>query len=364
MLISDITRVIEAFAPPVLQESYDNAGLIVGNTHAACTGVLISLDATEAIVDEAIAKGCNLVVSHHPIWFGSKKRLTGRDYVERTIIKAIKHDIALYAAHTNLDHVQHGVNRKIGEKMGLTNLQILAPKPGHLRKLVTMVPATHLESLRESLFAAGAGNLGNYSKASFSHQGVGTFLPEKGANPFLGENGKLAEEAEVRLEVMYPTWVEARLIAALRSAHPYEEPAFDLIQLQNADAYAGAGMVGMLSNPCSEQAFLQQLKEIFGTGCIRHTAFTGKTVKKVAYCGGAGSFLLSNAIACDADIYVTGDYKYHEFFDADGKVMIADIGHYESEQFTTDIFWEILTEKFPTFAVLKTVNNTNPVNYF
>lgn len=364
MQISDITRVIEHFAPPALQESYDNAGLIVGNSSADCTGVLLSLDATEAIVDEAIAKGCNLVVSHHPIWFGSKKRLTGRDYVERTIIKAIKHDVALYAAHTNLDHVHQGVNRKIGEKMGLTDLQILSPKPGHLRKLVTMVPQSHLDVLRGALFSAGAGNLGNYSKASFSHPGIGTFQAEAGANPFLGEVGKLAEEAEVRLEVMYPTWVEGKLIAALRSAHPYEEPAFDLIQLQNADAYAGAGMVGMMSNPCSEVEFLQRLKEIFGSGCIRHTAFTGKTVKKVAYCGGAGSFLLGNAIACDADVYVTGDYKYHEFFDADGRLMIADIGHYESEQFTTDIFWEILTEKFPTFAVLKSENNTNPVNYF
>ncbi|MFT3981978.1 MAG: Nif3-like dinuclear metal center hexameric protein [Ferruginibacter sp.] len=364
MQLIDFIAALERLAPPSLQEDYDNAGLITGNPHWNCTGVLISLDATEAVIEEAKEKGCNLVVAHHPIVFRGLKKITGKNYVERTIISAIKNDIAIYAIHTNLDNVIEGVNGKIADLLGLQNRRILVPKSGLLQKLSVFVPLAHKESVMNALFAAGAGHIGHYSECSFSTEGKGSYKAGEGADPYLGTIGERHTENEYRLEVIFPQWLQAGIVKAMTEAHPYEEVAYDIYPLANAFQHTGSGLVGDLAEPVAEQDMLARLKSIFGTGVVKHTQLRNKPLKKIALCGGSGSFLTGAAIAAGADMYITADVKYHEFFDADGRTVLADIGHYESEQFTKDLLFDILREKFPNFAVLKTGVNTNPVLYF
>ncbi len=363
MIISAITSFLESLAHPSLQEQYDNAGLITGNADWECTGVICTLDATEDVVNEAVAKKCNLVVAHHPIIFSGLKKINGKNYVEKTIIRAIKNDIAIYAIHTNLDNIIGGVNGRIAQMLGLANTTILAEKEGTLRKLFTFVPAGKAAIVRQAIFDAGGGQIGNYSECSFNTEGTGTFKAGPGTDPFVGKPGEQHQEKEVKLEVIFPGHLQNRLIAALKAAHPYEEVAFDIIDLANQHPGIGSGIVGELSGDLTEAAFLALLKKIFDVPVIRHTAFLQKPVKRVAICGGAGSFLISKALAANADAYITADIKYHEFFDANGRMLIADIGHYESEQFTINLLQEVLAEKFPTFAVLKTAVKTNPVHY-
>ena len=364
MLLKTIITELEKFAPLAYQESYDNCGLLTGHKEQDVTGALLCLDCTEAVVEEAIQKKCNLIIAHHPIIFGGLKKINGSNYIERTIIKAIQNNIAIYACHTNLDNVKLGVNKKIADKLGLINQQILSPKKSLLKKLVTFVPTTHLEIVRDNLFNAGAGNIGNYDSCSFVLEGTGSFRGNENSNPFIGEKGKLTLEKETRLELIFETINEYQIISALKQNHPYEEIAYDIYQLENTYQNIGSGMMGELQNPIPEKEFLEKLKSIFKVKVIKHTALTNKNIKKVALCGGSGSFLLKNAINSKSDIYISSDFKYHEFFDAENKILVADIGHYETEQFTPEIFYEIISNKFPTFASYLTETNTNPVNYF
>lgn len=364
MQINEILAALEQIAPPALQEDYDNAGLITGNQQWNCTGIIVSLDATEDVVKEAIEKKCNLIVAHHPIVFRGLKKINGKNYVEQTIISAIKNDIAIYAIHTNLDNVIDGVNGKIADMLGLINRSILAPKTGLLQKLAVFVPTDHKEKLVNALFSAGAGDIGQYSECSFSSAGNGTYKAGEGTNPFLGEKGTRHTEAEERVEVIFPKWLQTRVVKAMKANHPYEEVAYDVYELSNVYAETGSGLVGELPEAVAETEMLAKLQHIFKIPVIKHTALKGKPVKKIALCGGAGSFLTLAAVAAGADMYITGDVKYHEFFDAGGRLVLADIGHYESEQFTIDLLFDILREKFPNFAVLKTGVNTNPVCYF
>ncbi len=363
MKIKEITNHLESIAPLSFQEDYDNSGLIVGDKEAEVTGVLVCLDSTEAIVEEAIEKGCNLIVAHHPIVFGGLKKLTGKNYVERTVIKAIKNDISIYAIHTNLDNVIAGVNGKIADKLGLKNTKVLAPKRQLLKKLVTYVPLEAKPKVLDALFSSGAGNIGNYSECSYSSTGEGSYLANDKANPYKGNTIKRHLEEEVKVEVVYTIDKESSLIAGLIKAHPYEEVAYDLINLTNVSDQIGAGIIGDLEEPIETLSFLKDLKVKMNTNCVRHTQLTTNKVKKVAVCGGSGSFLLRHAIAQQADIFITGDFKYHEFFDADNQLIIADIGHFESEQFTIELLVSILKEKFTTFAVRLTEKETNPIHY-
>jgi dinuclear metal center YbgI/SA1388 family protein len=364
MLLKTIIAELEKFAPLAYQESYDNCGLLTGNKEQEVTGALLCLDCIEAVVEEAIQKKCNLIIAHHPIIFSGLKKLNGSNYIERTIIKAIQNNIAIYACHTNLDNVKLGVNKKIADKLGLVNQQLLSPKKSLLKKLVTFVPSTHLEIVRENLFNAGAGNIGNYDSCSFILEGTGSFRGNENSNPFIGEKGKLSLEKETRLELIFETVNESQIISALKQNHPYEEVAYDIYQLENTYQNIGSGMLGELPNSLSEIEFLEKLKVVFKVKVIKHTALTNKNIKKVALCGGSGSFLLKNAINSKSDIYISSDFKYHEFFDAENQILVADIGHYETEQFTPEIFYDIISNKFPTFASYLTETNTNPVNYF
>jgi dinuclear metal center YbgI/SA1388 family protein len=364
MHISDIVDHLESLAPPAYQEHYDNAGLLTGND-TECTGVLTTLDATEEVIMEAVARGCNLIVAHHPIIFGGLKRLTGRNYIGRAVIAAIKNDIAVYSIHTNLDNmVAGGVNGRIADKLGLEGRRVLLPRESTLQKLYCFVPVDHLEAVRSAIFAVGAGHIGNYSECSYSVEGIGTFRGGEGSQPFVGHPGTRHMEKEARLEIVLPAHLSGPAIRAMIAAHPYEEVAYDLVPLANTHPGIGAGLVGELGEEMEERAFLEKLMGVFRVPVVRHTRLTGRPIKKVAVCGGAGSFLISNALSSGANIYITSDVKYHEFFDANGQLIVADIGHFESEQFTIDLLFDILREKFRNFAVLKSGVKTNPVEYY
>ncbi|WP_282125342.1 Nif3-like dinuclear metal center hexameric protein [Marinifilum flexuosum] len=363
MKVRDIISSIEEVAPLSYQESYDNAGLIVGEYNQEVSGILICLDVIESVIEEAIQKGANLIIAHHPIVFKGLKRFNGSNYVERTVMMAIKNNIAIYAAHTNIDSVRGGVSERICDLIGLQNKKVLSPINGDLKKLVTFVPNDHAQKVREALFSAGGGSIGNYDSCSFNVEGEGTFRGGEETNPFVGEKGKLHFEKEVRVETIFPKHLKGKVVGAMLNAHPYEEVAYDVYSLDNNNPQVGLGMIGELESEEDTIDFLKRIKEIFGCGCIKYTNINKGNIKKVAVCGGSGSFLLRNAISAKADIFITGDFKYHEFFDAENKLIIADIGHYESEQFTRDIFYEIVTKKLPNFAVHISEINSNPINY-
>ena len=363
MKIFSVIEYLETLAPPAFQESYDNAGLLTGSDQWECTGIIVSLDVTEEVLREAVKNECNLIVAHHPIIFRGLKRLSGKNYVERTVIAAIKNDLAIYAIHTNLDNVIEGVNGKIAEILGLKNLRVLQARDQVLKKLITFVPLKHAETVRSALFEADAGKLGKYSECSFNAEGVGTFKAGEGADPHVGEIGKRHEEKETKIEVIFPAYLQNKIVEAMIKAHPYEEAAYDIFSLSNFSDI-GSGLIGELTEEIDETVLLQKIKTSFDLKIIKHTAFLNKKVKKIAVCGGAGSFLIDAALATKADVYITSDIKYHEFFDADNKLLLIDIGHYESEQFTMDLLCAKLQGKFPNFAVLKTKSNTNPVRYF
>ena len=363
MKIKEIVSALDRFAPLPLQDGFDNAGLQIGLTEAEATGALLCLDVTEAVLDEAIALGCNLVISHHPLIFKGYKSITGKDYVERCILKAIRNDMVLYAAHTNLDNAKGGVNYKIAEKIGLKHLQVLEPKRNSLLKLVTFVPTEQAERVRKTLFAAGCGNIGGYDSCSYNLKGEGTFRAGENTHPFCGSIGELHWEEEVRIETILPSYKKGEVVRALLSAHPYEEPAFDLYPLENEWTQAGAGIVGELETPETELEFLKRIKKIFEVECVKHNRLTGREIQKVALCGGAGAFLIPQAIRSGADIFITGEIKYHDYFGHEDEILLAEIGHYESEQYTKEIFYSIIRDLFPNFALHLSKINTNPIKY-
>jgi dinuclear metal center YbgI/SA1388 family protein len=363
MLLHELVSYLEHWASPNYQESYDNSGLITGNPDQEITGVIVSLDCTEEVIDEAISKNCNVIVSHHPIVFKGLKSFTGKTYVERTIIKAIRNDVAIYAIHTNLDSVETGVNAKIAEKLGLINTRILAPKQDALMKLTVFVPVLHTGRLLDALYEAGAGDIGNYSNCSFRTTGKGTFKANESANPSIGNKGVYEEVDETRIEVVFPEQLQYKVLDGMRKGHVYEEIAYYLTPLANSFQQVGSGMVGQLPEAMKSIDFLNLIKVAMQTPLIRYTSIIKPEVKTIAVCGGSGSFLLPYAKHVKADVFVTADYKYHEFFDAEEKLIIADIGHYESEQFTKELIRDALLKKFTNFATYLSDVKTNPVNY-
>lgn len=362
--IHEIVAAFEQIAPSRLQESYDNSGLIVGDPNRLVGKALLCLDATEAVIDEAIAKGCDIVIAHHPIVFGGLKRFTGSNYVQRAVVKAIKNDIAIYACHTNLDNVlRGGVNERIAQQLGLTVKGVLRPMEGALMKLGVYVPLADEEALKEALFAAGAGNIGNYDECAFALKGEGSFRPNELANPTVGKPGKREVLTETRVEVLVPIWLKARVTKAMIEAHPYEEVAHDWMLLSNVSNEYGAGVICELGEAMSKMDFLTHLKQQMGCNAVKYTKCAVERVKRVAICGGAGSFLIGDAMRAGVDAFVTSDLKYHEFFDAEEKLLLCDIGHYESEKYTIDLFSAILSSKFPKFATIFAETITNPIDY-
>ena len=364
MLINQLLNELHQWAPFNYQESYDNSGLLVGSPDSEVQKILVSLDITEKVVAEAIELGSDLIISHHPIIFQGLKSLTGKTPEERVVITALKNDIAIIAMHTNLDNVSHGVNAKIAEVLELKDTQILSPKAGLLKKVVVFVPSSHLTVLRLALFEAGAGQIGDYDACSFTLEGTGSFRAGENAQPYVGDIGSFHQEKENRLELIFPAHLQSKISETIISKHPYEEPAFDFYSLDNKYQKIGAGVLGTLENDKTGEEFLVFLKEKMQTNCIRHTILGDKKIKRIAVCGGSGSFLIKAAKAAKADVYITGDIKYHEFFEANKDFVIADIGHYESEQFTKELIHDFLIEKFPKFAVQISEHQTNPIKYF
>ncbi|KOH42891.1 Nif3-like dinuclear metal center hexameric protein [Sunxiuqinia dokdonensis] len=363
MKLKEITKYLESVAPLAYQESYDNAGLLVGNPEQEIKQALITLDVTESIIDEAIATKSNLIIAHHPLIFGGLKKLTGKNEVERCVIKAIQHNLAIYASHTNLDSIHGGVNSKICDKLGLENCQVLSPISGHLKKLVTFIPFEQAGHVQQAIFSAGAGHIGNYDSCAYTMPGKGSFRGSENTQPFVGKPGQIHYENELRFETIFPKHLQNKVIQALIEAHPYEEVAYDIYPLDNVNPQVGIGMVGELPKAMDEKKFLRMTRKVFGAAVVKHSSLRSQKVKKVAVCGGSGSSLIQQAIGAKADVFVTADLKYHQFFEAEGKIVLADIGHFESEQFTKEVFYELLTKKFPKFAIRLSEVNTNPVNY-
>jgi len=361
MKVKDVTNYLETIAPLSLQEAYDNSGFILGDSSSEIKGVLLSLDITVEVIEEAIEQKCNLIIAHHPLIFSGIKRIIDDNMVSKCIIKAIKNDINLYAIHTNIDNILSGVNGKIADVIGLTNREVLVPKK-NLFKLSVFTPKTHRDQVLESMFAAGAGHIGNYSDCSFSSEGNGTFKPLEGANPFLGETNKQKTVSEDKIEVVVPNYLLSKVVEAIQRSHPYEEIAYDVFQLIN-NSNQGSGLIGHLDQPINELEFLEIIKSKFNVKSLRHTNLLNRPIEKVAVCGGSGSFLLTDAVKMKADVFITSDYKYHQFFEAEGRILIADIGHYESEQYTIDLIGDLLMKKFTNFAIHLTKVNTNPINY-
>mgnify|MGYP005837676013 CR=1 FL=1 len=363
MTVSEITTILESFAPLAFQEDYDNSGLIVGNANMVVKGILLTVDVTPQVVAEALAKGLNLIIAHHPIIFKGLKRITGKNYVEQVVIDAIKNDIAIYAAHTNVDSVVGGVSFKMAELLGLSNTEVLSPIQGQLVKLVTFVPTEHADDVRRAIFSQGAGVIGNYDSCSFNIQGQGSFRAGDATNPFVGEKGKIHFEPEVRIETIVLRHKLNDVITAMVEAHPYEEVAYDIYPLDLPYKKAGLGVVGNLPEPVNTLDFIKHVKQQFGVPCVKYTNPLKDFISRVAICGGSAISLLNDAIAVNADVFITADVKYHQFFDAENRIVILDIGHFESERFTVDIFYDLLSKKMSNFAVLKSEVRTNPINY-
>lgn len=360
--IKEITQAFESIAPLALQESYDNSGLIVGEPNKQVGKALLSLDCTPEVIEEAIRLSCDMVISHHPIVFKGLKRFNAKNYVERSVMMAIKHDIALYACHTNLDNVyNYGVNQRIANRLGLVNTYIMAPKNDLLVKLGVHVPKDHLEAVESAMFEHGAGEIGNYDECGFSWEGEGTFKPKHGSNPFSGEIGEKSAEKEYRLEMVVPNYKVGNALRALKEAHPYEEVAYDLTVLKNEWQTVGSGMIGEFVEPMQVSEFPAFLKDKMELTGFKSTKTQKQTIKKVGICGGAGSFLIGQARAMGCDAYITSDIKYHEFFDAENDMLLCDIGHYESEKYTIPLLKEILSKKIPNFATIFAQTDTNPV---
>jgi dinuclear metal center YbgI/SA1388 family protein len=364
MKIKEILKTLEEFAPLQLQESYDNSGLVIGNPETETTGILCTVDITDRVVEEAMRLNANLIISHHPLIFQGLKSITGKTFIEKIIVKAVKNDISIYSAHTNMDNTFNGVNKTICDKIGLTSCKILQPLKNSLLKIVVFVPVNEADKVRDALFEAGAGHIGNYDCCSYNTDGRGSFRGGENTNPFVGEKGKLHFEKEIKIETIVPKTILHHAVAAMLEAHPYEEVAYDIYPLENKYALAGAGMIGKLNKPLSPGMFLDLLKTTFNIPFIRYSGNDKDLIEKVAVCGGSGSFLLEEARKQGAHSFITGDVKYHQFFDAENSLLYCDIGHYESEQFTKEIFYSVLIKKFSTFAVHLSKEVTNPIKYY
>lgn len=362
--IKAILQVLQERAPLALQESYDNSGLLIGDRESQVQKALVCIDLNENVLDEAIQKSCSLIITHHPLIFKSLKKIVPENQQSRIIIRAIQQNIAVIAMHTNLDNSHLGVNMMIGRKLGLQQTSILQPMEGILRKIVAFCPSDYSKTVMEAMASAGAGHIGNYDHCSFGISGTGTFRANDQANPFVGKNGELHHENETRIEMIVPEYSVNAVVNAMKSVHPYEEVAYDIYPLRNLMPLAGAGLSGKLPKEMTETEFLAFVQSVFGSRCLKHTVLSGRKISKIAVCGGSGAFLIGTAAASGADAFITADIKYHDFFDADSRMLLIDAGHFETEQFTKELIIEIIQEKFPTFALLNSEINTNPVYYY
>ena len=364
MTIAEVISAIEKFAPLALQEDYDNCGMQVGNCNINCTGAIVCVDVTPTIIDEAVARGCNLIISHHPLIFKGLKRLTGASQVEQSVIKAIKAGVAIYSCHTAIDNVANGVSWEMARRLNVVDVKTLGTQQGKLLKLSVIVPNTHCETVKTAIFDAGAGMIGNYDCCSFSVQGKGSFRALSGANPFVGQVGEMHHEAEERIDVILPRWLKSQVEGAMIQSHPYEEPAYEFVAIENDSKFTGSGIVGKFQATISLSQLISQVKKVFGSPVVRcNVADDDREISSVAMCGGSGAFLIKKAISSGAQVFITSDTKYHDFVDYKNDIIIIDIGHFESEQCIKNVFYRIIQEKFPNFVLYYSELEKNPINY-
>ena len=363
MIVKDVIDHLDEFAPLCYAEEFDNVGLIIGDYNQKVKGILVTLDSTEIVVEEAIKKKCNLIISFHPIIFNDLKSITKKNYVDRVIHKAIKNDIAIVAIHTALDNSIIGVNSTICKRLKIKDSKILIPKEKTIKKLTTYIPYKNVERLKSEIFKIGGGSIGKYENCSFSYEGMGSFKGNEQSSPKIGEKLKFTEVKEICVNITFLKHLEQRIINVLKDNHPYEEIAYEIITLDNYNQNIGMGMIGNLDKPMQENNFISFVKKQMKSSSIKHSKRLGKKIQKVAVLGGSGSFGIENAINSGADAYVTSDLKYHDYFRAEDKLLLLDIGHYESEQFTKKLMFDFLTKKIPNFAIVLSKTNTNPIKY-
>ncbi len=370
MKLKEIISFLESIAPLALQEDYDNAGLIIGNIEKQVESTLICLDVTEAVLEEAVKNGHDLIISHHPLIFRGITKINPDQYPGNIIAGAIRHNIAVYAIHTNLDNVDQGISRLLAEQIGLKDLNVLKPLKGELKKLVVFCPDIKLSDgqyvpglVRNAMFEAGAGFIGDYDSCSYNTDGMGTFRGLEGTNPFIGTQGKMTVQKEVKIETVVPSYLQNKVIKSMKEVHPYEEVAYDIYPLDNEYEKAGSGMIGDLPLEMTQKEFLNMVRENLGCKALRHSDISKKKISKVAVCGGAGSFLIGDAIRSEADAFISSDLKYHDYFGTNKNLLLVDAGHYETEQFFIDYLYQLLIKKFSTFAISKTMLISNPINY-
>ena len=362
--INNIIDLLDEWAPPAYAEDFDNVGLLVGDSSKQCTGVLVSHDCIEVVLDEALDTNCNLIVCFHPILFTGLKKITGRDYVEKVILKAIRNEIAIYALHTRLDNHPEGVNKLLSDRLGLLESKVLIPKPSGLKKLSTYVPKSDVDDVLQALHQAGAGAIGNYSECSFILEGKGQFRGNEKSQPHIGNPSEKTQVEEVQIQVVFESYLKEKIQNALITAHPYENIAYEIFILDNTLDKVGIGRIGKLAQPHTEEQFLSFVKEKLQTQLIRHSPFTRKPIETVAVLGGSGSFAISNALSQKADAFITADLKYHHFYQGGNTLLLLDVGHFESEQFIKNLIVDYLSKKLPNFAIILSHAKTNPVNYF
>ena len=364
MIVQELLKTLEQWAPTAYAEDFDNVGLLIGNSQSKCSGVMITLDCTEAVINEAIADNCNVIISFHPILFSGLKKITGANYVERVAIKAIEHKISIIALHTRLDNHPDGVSNILCKRLKIKKSQVLIPKKDNLKKLVVYVPENYTEAILESLHKAGAGNLENYKECSFLLEGTGRFMGIDKSNPHIGKPSEKISLKEIQINVVFESHLYHDIQKALREAHPYETIAYEVYSLINSFSEVGMGRIGSLKKEMDLSSFLNFVKKQLNSKVIRHSPPTNKLIKKVAVLGGSGSFAIEDAKRQGADAFITADLKYHQFYQGEKSLLLVDVGHYESEQYIKNLIFDYLTEKLPSFAFVLSRTKTNPVNYF
>ncbi|HUN66397.1 MAG TPA: Nif3-like dinuclear metal center hexameric protein [Bacteroidota bacterium] len=367
MVLRDIDRLLEEWAPKALAWEGDNVGIQIGNPSGKIRTILLALDLTDEVVREAVRRRADLVMTHHPLLFRPPRALRTDDRTGRLALALARNNIALHALHTNLDFAPGGVSHALAKELGLDRIATLQPLTGQFQKIVVFVPLSHSDAVMEAMAGEGAGRIGNYDRCSFRTAGSGTFRPLSGARPYTGSAGVLEQVGEERIEMIVPRWKSGRVIEAMRRVHPYEEVAFDLFDLATEVTGYGAGAVGSLPRAMTLRGFLAHVRRRLGTPHLRYAGRPERPVRTVAVCGGSGGEYLPAALRAGADAFVTADLRYHTFQGCDGALALIDAGHYETEVVVLRHLRAYLKSR-PEIRtggvkVFVTAQNTNSVHY-
>lgn len=363
IICDDIAGFMEEFAPTFLAEDWDNVGLLVGSRSQEVRRVLVCLEVSAKVVEEAVSKKIDLILSHHPMIFKGLKRIVADDFSGGLLYKLIRNNIGVYSAHTNLDVTDHGINEHLADIMGLKNAKNLNPYQSEdLYKVVVFVPERDVDRVREAMCSAGAGWLGNYSDCTFMTKGTGTFKPLEGTHPYIGTQGTLEKVDEYRLETVVPKSRMGCVISAMLKAHPYEEVAYDTYLLKLKGKEYGLGKYGSLEVPMSFDAFVRHVKNKLNISTVRLIGQPPKEVQTAAVFCGAFDDNFSAVVRNRIDVLIAGDVKHHTAFDmAAAGICVIDAGHFATERIMVPHLTEILSKKFPELEVIASEVEEDPI---